>query len=105
MEDIIFKYHLLRNQTMSTEEIGTFRFEGLNTSSNEIKVTKAVTSCGCTTVHYPKTVQAGETFFVTLNIDKRGMKGNFNQSCTLVYSNGQEFKLKVNGTIEQPDNQ
>lgn len=99
-EDIKFSYTLLRNQKMSSEEKGQFRFEGLNLSDNEIKVTKCSTSCGCTVATYKKTIDPGETFYVILTIDKIGQKGNFNQSATFMYSNGQEIKLKVNGTIE-----
>jgi len=100
MEDIIFKFTLLRNVTLSSEEPGTFRFEGVNTGNEVITVKKVTTSCGCTTAHYPKKVEPGQTFYVTLTINKVGQKGNFNQSATIVYSNNQEFKLKVNGTVE-----
>lgn len=100
MEAIIFKTTLLRNQTLSSTEKGQFTFEGVNTSNEELSVTKSSTSCGCTTILYPKRVKPGETFYVTVIIDKVGMKGNFNQSATLTYSNGQVIKLKVNGTIE-----
>lgn len=100
MEDIVFKQTLLRNQTLSSTEKGQFTFEGVNTSNEEIKVKKATTSCGCTVVTYPKTVKPGETFYVTVTIDKTGTKGNFNQSATLTYSNEQVVKLKVNGTVE-----
>lgn len=99
-EAIIFRGTLYRNQTLSSEEPGTFRFEGVNTSNEVITVKKVTTSCSCTTAHYSKTVNPGETFYVTLTINKVGSSGNFNQSATLLYSNGQEFKLKVNGTIE-----
>lgn len=100
MEDIIFKEQLKRNQTLSSEEVGTFTFEGVNTGNETLKVVKSLTSCGCTKVTYLKTVNPGETFYVTMTIDKRNHKGNFNQSATLTYSNGQEIKLKVNGQIE-----
>lgn len=97
--DIVFKSTLLRNQILKSDEVGTFRFDGKNLSTKELKVIKAFTSCGCSTITYSKSVQPGETFYITLNIDKRGQSGSFNQSATLVYSNNQEVKLKVNGTI------
>lgn len=100
MEAIVFKQTLLRNQPLSSTEKGQFTFEGVNTSNEELSVKKATTSCGCTLVQYPKKVKPGETFYITLIIDKRGQKGNFNQSATLMYSNEQEIKLKVNGTVE-----
>ena len=99
-EGISFKSTLLRNQTLSTEEPGTFRFEGVNMSNEEIRVVKSLTSCGCTSLTYNKVVKPGETFYVLLTIDKTNFKGAFNQSASLFYSNGQEFKLKVNGTVE-----
>ena len=99
-EVLVFKTTLLRNQVLSSDEPRTFRFEGVNTSNEVITVKKVSTSCGCTTAHYSKTVNPGETFYVTLTINKVGQKGNFNQSASLTYSNGQEVKLKVNGTIE-----
>lgn len=100
MEQIIFKGTLYRNQTISSEEVGTFLFEGINTGNEEIKITKRSTSCGCTTVTAPKKVEPGETFYVQVMIDKRDQKGSFNQSATLTFSNGQVIKLKVNGTVE-----
>jgi len=99
-EGISFKSTLLRNQTLSTEEPGTFRFEGVNMSNEEIRVTKSLTSCGCVSLNYQKKISPGETFYVLMTINKVGMKGAFNQSASLTYSNGQEFKLKVNGTVE-----
>ena len=102
MEAINFKQTLLRNQTASYYEPTAFKFEGVNLSNEEIKVTKATPSCGCITASYDKTVRPGETFYVVLLLNKVGVKGAFNQSVTLNYSNGQEIKLKVNGTIEQP---
>lgn len=100
MEAIVFKQTLQRNQPLSSVEKGQFTFEGVNTSDEELSVKKSSTSCGCTSVLYPKKVKPGETFYVTLIIDKTGHKGNFSQSATLVYSNEQTVKLKVNGTIE-----
>lgn len=102
---IIFKQTLLRNQIASYYEPTAFRFEGINTSNEELKVVKSTVSCGCLTVSYDKTIKPGETFYVILLLNKVGVKGAFNQSVTLNYSNGQEIKLKVNGTIEQPNNE
>jgi len=101
--DIIFTKQLLRNQTLSSEEVGTFLFEGVNASNEEVSVKECKTSCGCTTSQYPKRMKPGETFYVQVIIDKRGQSGSFNQSVTFIYSNGDEVKLKVNGTIEQPE--
>lgn len=97
--NIIFKQQLIRNATLSSEEVGTFLFEGVNASSQEVGVTKVTTSCGCTTANYSKKISPGETFYVQVIIDKRGSSGSFNQSVTFTYSNGEEVKLKVNGTI------
>lgn len=36
--DILFKQQLIRNQTLSSEEVGNFLFEGVNASSEEITV-------------------------------------------------------------------
>lgn len=103
--DIVFKETLKRNQVCSYYHPTFFEFEGVNTSDKEIRMEKWISSCGCTKPSYPKVVKPGETFTITVIIDKSGLKGSFNQSVTLNYSNGQEVKLKVNGTIEQPDNQ
>lgn len=97
--DIIFKQMLLRNQTLSSEEPGNFLFEGVNASNEEISVKSCKSSCGCTVAQYPKRMKPGETFYVQVIIDKRGQSGSFNQSVTFIYSNGDEVKLKVNGTI------
>lgn len=101
--EIIFKAHLYRNQPLSTSEVGTFRFEGVNTTDKEIKVVKSTTSCGCTTVTYPKRIQPGETFYVVVTIDKKGMKvgSNYNQSVHIYYDNGEDYKLRINGTITE----
>lgn len=101
--EIIFKQYLFRNQTISAEEDATFLFEGTNTSNEEVKVTKVVTSCGCTSATYPKVLAAGQTFLVQVIIDKKGQPGNFNQSVTMSFSNGEQIKLKVNGTVEQSE--
>lgn len=101
--DILFKQALLRNQTLSSEEPGTFLFEGINASNQEVSVKECKTSCGCTTSQYPKRMKPGETFYVQVIIDKRGQSGSFNQSVHFVYSNGDEAKLKVNGTISNSD--
>ncbi|MBK8156490.1 MAG: DUF1573 domain-containing protein [Streptococcus sp.] len=98
--DIIFKEQLKRNQTLSSEEPGSFLFEGVNASNSEVRVEKVVTSCGCTSTTYPKRIQPGETFQVVVVIDKRGSSGNFNQSASLTFSNGDQVKLKINGYIE-----
>lgn len=98
--DIIFKQQLIRNTTLSSEEVGTFLFEGVNASNEEVSVKEHKTSCGCTYANYPKRMKPGETFYVQVFIDKRGQYGSFNQSVTFLYSNGEEVKLKVNGTIE-----
>ena len=51
--EIIFEQQLYRNQTISTEEVGTFLFTGVNTSNEEVRVNKVTTSCGCTSATYP----------------------------------------------------
>lgn len=103
IQSINFKQTLLRNQTASYYEPTAFKFEGVNLSNEEIKVIKSTASCGCLTASYDKTIKPGEIFYVILLLNKVGVKGAFNQSVTLNYSNGQEIKLKVNGTIEQPN--
>jgi len=103
MNQILFHSQLKRNQVCSYYHPTFFEFEGVNTGNEEVRVVKHSTTCGCTKGAYPKSVKPGETFTVTVIIDKAGQKGNFNQSVTLNYSNGQEIKLKVNGAIEQPN--
>lgn len=103
MNQILFHSQLKRNQVCSYYHPTFFEFEGVNTGNEEVRVVKHSTTCGCTKGAYPKLVKPGETFTVTVIIDKSGAKGAFNQSVTLNYSNGQEIKLKVNGTIEQPN--
>lgn len=102
MEALLFKSTLKRNQVCSYYHPTFFEFEGVNTGNEEVRVIKHSSSCSCTKAAYPKSVKPGETFIVTMIVDKTHQKGNFNQSVTLNYSNGQEIKLKVNGTIEQP---
>jgi len=101
--NIIFKEQLLRNQTLSSDEVGTFLFEGVNASNEEVKVVKRTTSCGCTNVTHPKSIKPGESFIIQVSIDKRGQTGNFNQSVTLTFSNNEVVKLKVNGQIERSE--
>ena len=103
MEALLFKQQLKRNQVCSYYHPTFFEFEGVNTGNEEVRMERWSSSCGCTKPSYDKVVKPGETFIVTVIIDKSGQKGLFNQSVTLNYSNGQEIKLKVNGTIEQPD--
>lgn len=98
--NIIFKQQLIRNATLSSEEVGNFLFEGVNASNEEVTVKTHKTSCGCTVAQYPKRMKPGETFYVQVIIDKRGQSGSFNQSVHFTYSNGEEVKLKVNGNIE-----
>lgn len=98
--DILFKQQLIRNQILSSEEVGNFLFEGVNASNEEVTVKSHKTSCGCTTAIFSKRMKPGETFYVQVIIDKRGQSGSFNQSVHFTYSNGEEVKLKVNGSIE-----
>ena len=100
---ITFKQTLLRNQTLSTEEVGSFLFEGTNTYNDEVRVNKVVTSCGCTAATYPKRISAGESFIVQVSVDKRDQPGSFNQSATMTFSSGEIIKLKINGTVESQD--
>lgn len=82
------------------EQPVTAKFEMQNMSSNPISIKDVKTSCGCTTVEYPKgQIAPGESFVVNATYDSRQM-GHFFKDIAL-YSNAsqQPFYLQIRGVV------
>lgn len=78
----------------------TAEFELRNKGGRKMKITKAIVSCGCTAVDYPKEeIGAGDRFTVRLTYDARQL-GHFEKSVGLV-SNGSSkpVYLKMRGVV------
>ena len=82
------------------EQPVTAKFEMQNRSSNPITIKDVKTSCGCTTVEYPKgQIAPGESFVVNATYDSRQM-GHFFKDIAL-YSDAtqQPFYLQIRGVV------
>ena len=82
------------------EQPVTAKFEMQNMSSNPISIKDVKTSCGCTTVEYPKgQIAPGESFVVNATYDSRQM-GHFFKDIEL-YSDAsqQPFYLQIRGVV------
>ena len=82
------------------EQPVTAKFEMQNMSSNPISIKDVKTSCGCTTVEYPKgQIAPGESFVVNATYDSRQM-GHFCKDIAL-YSDAsqQPFYLQIRGVV------
>lgn len=93
---VTFIQSTLTNQKLQSDIPKVFTFEGVSTE--DVDVTEVKVSCGCTTPFYPPKIKAGETFYVSLQIDLIAT-GNFSKSATLTFSDGQTSKLVVTGSI------
>ncbi len=59
-----------------------------NAGTEAVTLTQGYTSCGCTTVVFPKDslIQIGDSTAVTLRFNPRGKGGDFEETATLIYS-------------------
>jgi len=59
-----------------------------NAGTEAVVLTQGYTSCGCTTVAFPKDslIQPGDTAAITLRFNPRGKGGDFEETATLIYS-------------------
>ena len=67
-------------------------FQLRNDSHHAVGITQGYTSCGCTTIDYPKEkiVSPGDTIDVTLHFNPRGKGGDFHESGIIVYGDGRK---------------
>jgi hypothetical protein len=93
---ITFNPSTLVNQELKSDVPKVFTFEGVSTQ--DLDITEVKVSCGCTTPFYPPKIKAGETFYVSLQIDLLAT-GYFSKSATITYSSGESSKLTVSGTV------
>lgn len=82
------------------EQPVTAKFEMQNMSSNPISIKDVKTSCGCTTVEYPKgQIAPGESFVVNATYDSRQM-GHFFKDIALYSDVSQQpFYLQIRGVV------
>lgn len=59
-----------------------------NAGTEAVAITQGYTSCGCTTVRFPKDslIHPGDSAAVTLRFNPRGKGGAFEETATLIYS-------------------
>ncbi len=77
----------------------TVKFE-LTNKGSELTINKVRTSCGCTTVDYPRTtIQKGDNFTVSATYDARQL-GHFEKEVALFCNSQKEpFYLKMRGVV------
>lgn len=78
-----------------------------NAGTEAVAFTQGYTSCGCTTVSFPKDslIQTGDSAAVTLRFNPRGKGGDFEETATIVYgprtavrANLKSARLSLTGT-------
>lgn len=70
-----------------------------NKGSQAVAMTRGYTSCGCTTIHFPKgkTLQPRDTAHVTLRFNPRGKGGEFYESGTVEYGRQRRLTVAMKG--------
>ena len=82
------------------EQPVTAKFEMQNMSSNPISIKDVKTSCGCTTVEYPKgQIDPGESFVVNATYDSRQMGHFFKDIALYSDASQQPFYLQIRGVV------
>ena len=82
------------------EQPVTAKFEMQNMSSNPITIRDAKTSCGCTSVEYPKgQIAPGESFVVNATYDSRQMGRFFKDIALYSDASQQPFYLQIRGVV------
>lgn len=82
------------------EQPVTAKFEMQNMSSNPISIKDVKTSCGCTTVEYPKgQIAPGESFVVNATYDSRQMGHFFKDIALYSDASQQPFYLQIRGVV------
>ena len=82
------------------EQPVTAKFEMQNMSSNPISIKDVKTSCGCTTVEYPKEqIAPGESFVVNATYDSRQMGHFFKDIALYSDASQQPFYLQIRGVV------
>ena len=96
---IQFNQDGLSGQTMSSKTPGIFYFLGRNFGEKTTLVTKG-TSCGCTKISGPETLEPNEEFQVVITIDKINQSGYFAESAHIKYGE-KVYKFSVSGMIRK----
>ena len=82
------------------EQPVTAKFELQNMSSNPLVIKNVRTSCGCTTVEYPKgQIAPGESFVVNATYDSRQMGHFFKDIALYSDASQQPFYLQIRGVV------
>lgn len=82
------------------EQPVTAKFELQNMSSNPVSIKDVKTSCGCTTVEYPKgQIAPGESFVVNATYDSRQMGHFFKDIALYSDASQQPFYLQIRGVV------
>ena len=82
------------------EQPVTAKFEMQNMSSNPISIKDVKTSCGCTTVEYPKgQIAPGESFVVNATYDSHQMGHFFKDIALYSDASQQPFYLQIRGVV------
>lgn len=72
-----------------------------NISDSPLIITNIGTTCGCTTVHYPKTpIQPGKQDSIQVTYNPAGRPGVFNRTFSVFFNSKQKpFILRIKGTV------
>ena len=82
------------------EQPVTAKFELQNMSSNPVSIKDVKTSCGCTTVEYPKgQIAPGESFVVNATYDSRQVGHFFKDIALYSDASQQPFYLQIRGVV------
>lgn len=99
-QQITAKHEVIDCGNVAYENPVTVKFELKNSGHSALQINKVRTSCGCTTVEYPKgSIPAGDAFTVSATYDAQQM-GHFKKDIGL-YSNASDkpFYLSIRGVV------
>lgn len=99
-QQITAKHEVIDCGNVAYETPVTVKFELKNSGHSALQINKVRTSCGCTTVEYPKgSIPAGDAFTVSATYDAQQM-GHFKKDIGL-YSNASDkpFYLSIRGVV------
>lgn len=75
------------------------RFGFCNSGADSVVIRKVRSSCGCTTVDYPRgKIAPGDSAFVTVAYDPAMRPGKFDRK-VLIYADDGKYQLRVTGTV------
>ena len=73
-------------------------FEFCNVTHKKIAITEVRTSCGCTSVHYPKSaITPGSKVKIYVDVRTKYMHGQFIESALIKFDDGSSQILRVEG--------